>query len=255
MTDLIWPGRVTARLAQAGLNLSGVADAADHDHVLPGCRAALIFASGGAALWQAFLDDLRRAPGHLTDEAHPLDAFVRRQVAAADPSPPPSRRWVFAAAEETTFVDFRPLAQSAGLGWQSLTGLLIHPEWGLWLGLRAACFTTEPLVSAGALAGPSPCEGCPAPCASACHGGALTPDAGMDIRRCAAFHVQTGERGPCFDRCDARQACPVGADRAYPEPARRYHYDRRTGRRDLAAALGIEGDRLEGVGPHWGDWG
>jgi len=241
------------RLAACGLNVFGVANGAGQDDILPGCRSVLLFGSGGGALWESLLVDLRRSPAGLTDETHPLDAFVSRQLKAADPNPPPSRRWVRAAGDETVFADFRLLSHQAGMGHHSKLGLLLHPEWGPWMGLRAACFTTEHIAPTGPRTDANPCDACPAPCADACHGGVIS-EAGIDIRGCAAFHVRTGESGPCASRCDARRACPVGASRAYPPLEQRYHYNRRLGRRALAEAVGAPLG-VEGSGPYWGEWG
>jgi len=250
-TDL---AAAAARLADAGLNAWGVAPGDAYDHLLPGCRSVMVFASGGGRLWEAFLDDVRAHPGHLSDEQNPLDAFVRRSIEAADPGAAAAgRRWVRCAGDAEVFVDFRPLALAAGLGQHSRLGLLLHPTYGPWMGLRAACFTTEELEPTGPLAAPGPCEGCDAPCAVACAGGAISPSEGIDIRRCSGFHVETGEEGPCARACHARAACPEGAGHRYSELEIGYHYDRRGGRRRVAAALGVEVG-FEGSGPYWGSW-
>ena len=248
-----WWTRLSHRMAASGLNLFGVADGAGQDAVLPGCRSVLLFGSGGGALWEAMVRDLRREPAGLTDEAHPLDAFVHRQLKAADPAPPASRLWVRAAGDATIFADFRLLAHRAGMGHHSKLGLLLHPTWGPWLGLRAACFTTEAIPPTGPRTDENPCAACPAPCADACHGAVIGAE-GIDIRACAAFHVQAGEAGPCAASCDARRACPVGAEHAYPALEQLYHYNRRLGRRALAAEVGAPIGQ-EGSGPHWDAWG
>ena len=150
---------LTTGLAAQGLNAWGVADPARWDAhvppekradaVLPGARAIVVFGSGGPALWHALLADVAATPAHLADEAHPLDAFVRRAVQAADAHLGATRRrWVYAAADASPLVDFRTLGWLAGLGGRSRLGLLLHPEYGPWLGLRAACFVDAALPSA-----------------------------------------------------------------------------------------------------------
>lgn len=238
-----WRQTVVEALGAIGLNAWGVAPGAGHEELLPGCQSVLVFGSGGPALWRAFVADLREHPEHLSEEDHPLDAFVRRAVDRLDL--PPGTRVVRAAGDETTFVDFRPLALAAGLGWHSRLGLLMHPEFGPWLGLRVAIFTTSALEPTGALAGEGPCAGCPAPCASACPADAVGVP--FDIRACGRFH-HTSDR--CARTCHAREACPEGAAHRYPQEAVHYHYDRRSGRRRLADRLGIE-DRRVGDGPFW----
>ena len=244
-----WDARTRRVLSRIGLNAIGVASGADYQNVLPGCRSVLVFGNGGGALWDAFVADLRAHPAHLADEAHPLDSFVQRAIAHADPRPPASRRWIRCSADEPDPVDFRTLALRAGLGWTSALGLLLHPEYGTWLGLRAACFTTEALPLTPALAGDGPCPSCAAPCASACPATAIR-DGVWQVGLCARWNTETDD---CVTACAARVACPAGETHRYSALERHYHQDRKTGRRALAASLGIA-DRGEGIGPHWDLW-
>src|SRR5690242_11477907 len=81
-------------LAPAGLNAVGVADPARWDASVPeprraerlsaGTRAIVVVGSGGPALFRAFEAAVRADPGALTRAPHPLDAFVRRAIEAAD---------------------------------------------------------------------------------------------------------------------------------------------------------------------------
>lgn len=240
-------------LAPAGLDRSGVAPGGDLQHLLPGCRSAVVYGSG-RLLWEAFIADLRARPAHLTEEAHPLDAFVRRLVQAADPSPPPSRRWILCGAagdpQEQALIDFRMLAHAAGLGWRSRLGLLLHPEAGPWLGLRAACLTIEELPVTGPLAGEGPCGGCPAPCATACPAAAIHPADGWQVGPCARHQKQSSS---CEAGCLSRSACPAGTAHRYDPLQLRYHSHRPSGRAALAAHLAIA-DGREGIGPRWEVW-
>lgn len=244
-----WLSSIQQSLGAIGLNAVGVADGQDYGHVLPGCRAVVVFASGGTALWDAFMSDLQTNPRQLTEHTHPLDDFVHRAIHAADPEPPSSRRWVRCAAEPELFVDFRPLAENAGLGWRSRTGLLLHPRYGLWMGMRAACFTTEALPLDSALQEESPCTRCPGHCASACPGEAFAGGS-ISIRRCAAFNVASDV---CHGRCAARLSCPEGQGHRHGTLQHHYHYARDTGRPALAAHLQIV-DHGTGVGPNWASW-
>lgn len=253
---------LTTSLAAAGLNAAGVADPRRWDAqvgperrsdvLLPGARAILVFGSGGGRLWDALLADLRASPSHLAEEPHPLDAFVRRTVAAADPLlGSVRRRWFFAAADADLHLDFRALADLAGLGGRSRLGLLLSPEFGLWLGLRAACFVDAALPFSAA-PNPDPCAGCPAPCISACPGNAFV-DGQWSVDRCSAFHA---ESTACIDSCAARSACPRAPDARYSADEVLYHYDRASGRAMLRERVGLAepADRFEGVGPHWNEW-
>jgi epoxyqueuosine reductase QueG len=115
--------------------------------------------------------------------------------------------------------DFVALGAAAGLGAPSRLGLLVHPIYGPWISLRALLFTGLPLRTTAPRPGFDPCRGCPAPCAAACHGGALPP-AGFDVRRCAATRLA---QPACARRCDARRACVLGREHAYAEAAEAHH--------------------------------
>ena len=249
-------------LHAAGLNAVGVADPARWnaavgperrtEELAPFTRSILVFGSGGGALWEALLADLRAHPEHLTEELHPLDAFVRRAVAAADPGLGAARRrWFFAAADAELHLDFRALADLAGLGGRSRLGLLLHPAHGLWLGLRAACFV-DLEIPFSAPAAADPCAGCPAPCITACRGSAFV--AGQwSVDRCSAFHA---ESTLCASNCASREACPAAPESRYSLAEILYHYDRARGRAVLRNLVGVaeEDDGFEGIGPHWHEW-
>lgn len=236
-----WVESAAARLGAVGIGLWGIAPAPREAAVLPGARSAVVFASGGPALWDAFRTAVARDPAFYAAQPDPFDTFVASAVAAADPSPPPGRRWVLSAIGATPFVDFRALGLAAGLGWPSRLGLLLHPEVGPWIALRAAVFTVEALSPSGPRPGPGPCVGCPAPCAAACPVGAVSAAAPFDIGPCLA-HLAPPVSG-CPAGCAARRACPVGSAFAYSALQHAYH-DGRPGARavvlppDAAATAG-----------------
>lgn len=227
---------LTARLAARGLNVVGVADGAPWQAHLPGCRAVLVVGSGGPALWEALVQAIRADPRTLVGQAHPLDAFVRRVVAEADPHPPGSRRWAFADLVEPEPIPIQRLALAAGMGWSSRIQLVLHPRHGPWMGLRAACFTTEALPVTGPLPGEGPCGAYPAPCLRACPGRAMA-DGRLDWRWCTVHRATTQD---CTQTCAVRAACPEGAGAAYPALEQLYHHDKARGRAALAASLGLD---------------
>ena len=123
----------------------------------------------------------------------------------------------------------------AGLGAPSRLGLVIDGRYGPWMGLRAACFTTEELPIDGPRHDPSPCATCAAPCISACPGRALRSGE-MDWRWCTVHRAASRD---CLDLCHSREACPQGVDSRYPPEEMAWHHDKARGRRALAQALGI----------------
>lgn len=227
---------LAVRLAPVGLNTWGIADGTPWQSILPGCRSVLVLGSGGPALWQALNRAVRADRRLLTKHQHPLDDFVARAIAQADPSPPPSRRWLRCAGDEVEQIDFRSLALAAGLGHQSRLGLLLHPVYGPWLGLRAACFSQEVLPQTGSLRGLGPCLNCSAPCMSACTGNAVpaTSWERFSILKCTEFRKLSPA---CRTGCDARRACPVGAEHAYDELELHYHQGERSGRKAWRKSL------------------
>jgi hypothetical protein len=247
-------------LAEDGLDVQGVASAAawdaavpasrTTDALFPGTRSILCIGNGAGRLWDGFLADLAADPRGLTEQVDPLDAYVRRRVRAAEAALGDlPRRWFWAAADADLHIDFRLLAGLAGLGVQSRLGLLIQRERGMWIGLRAACFLPIELDVAPPVTD-HPCDGCDAPCVTACPGGAF-PDGRWSVDLCARFHQ---ESATCERSCVSRLACPVGAERRYTPEQYAYHSHRESGRRWLRGRLGVTDDPFEGSGPYWGTW-
>ncbi|MEC7988286.1 MAG: hypothetical protein VX278_24175 [Myxococcota bacterium] len=244
-----WFQSIFEPLSSIGLNVIGVADGSPYQAFLANCHRAIVFANGGTALWESFIEDIKSQPKHLRDHQHPFDDFVHRMIQAADPTPNKNRRWIRCAAEPELFLDFRPLAHAAGLGFQSQMGLLIHPVYGLWIGLRAVLLTTEDLPLTPMEAA-SPCHNCDEkPCATACPAGAVKKG-GWDVKICAQHHRKSRD---CHGRCHSRLACPIGLEHRHGALQHLYHNARGDGRRALAASLQIC-DTLDGIDPPWYDW-
>lgn len=213
-----------ASLRARGLGLHGVLGIDAYDALaaepfrsaqrLPAARSAIVVGSLGGALWKAF-EGQRPQPG-----ADPLDAFVERAVADALAALGSRAAAVFAHRPlGGRFLDVVALARACGLGFESRLGLLLHPEAGPWMSLRAVVLTERVLPPAEPLSGPSPCDGCPAPCSAACPVAAPRAD-GFDVPACA---LQRRDHDACRLRCAARRACPVGASFAYPDAAEAHH--------------------------------
>ena len=246
-------------LGPCGVNLYGVVSASSYDQnakpalrtsiLAPGTQSIIVFASSGGHLWRAFMEDLRSSPHHLTHEPHPLDAYVERSLlTASECIPGVEHRWFTPTVDAPVHLDFRSLAVQAGIGVGSRLGLVIRPDVGPWLGLRAACFVSAEIPPSPVVA--DVCGDCPRYCEQACPGDAFTKGQ-WDVAKCASFH-QVDHR--CARGCDARMACPVGGEHRYSDLQRLYHYDQATGRRRLAEQLAILQDKQEGVGHEWSSW-
>jgi hypothetical protein len=168
-----------------------VPDAWRSGALLPEARSAIVVASGGRALWDAF----SRSP-EFGAAGDPLDAYTRRvtEAAAAALTPPAPALFAF-ERRGGGYADFVELGRLAGLGAPSRLRLLIHPLYGPWLSLRAIVLTRAEWEAG--LAAPlafDPCRDCPAPCE------AVGPDPGA-----------------------RRRACVVGPEHTYSEAALAHH--------------------------------
>jgi hypothetical protein len=219
---------VWRRLDRAGLDVRGVLSASRYDalvppawrvaRLLPEARCAIVVGSGGRALWSAFC-----ASPEASRARHPLDAFTQRVLREATDALTqhgvPARALLYHERREGAFADFVALGQAAGLGAPSRLGLLLHPVYGPWLSIRAVLLAALDLDEDAPLGEFAPCDGCAAPCAAACHGGAVPPG-GFDAARCAAARSSVAA---CAAGCDARRACVVGPAHAYTEAQQAHH--------------------------------
>lgn len=186
----------------------------------PGARSALVIGAGGRALGEA-----SRAAPEAALARDPLDAFVVRVVGEAACAVAARGALARAAfAFETRggrYADYVALGREAGLGAPSRLGLLVHPVYGPWLSLRALLLVDAPLAATPVPDGFAPCEECPAPCASACPGGAVGGRR-FDVAACGATRARTPG---CRQRCDARHACVLGRAHAYAASVEAHHMD------------------------------
>jgi hypothetical protein len=213
-----------AQLARAGLSLCGGLPIAAYDSLVsppwrsaglaPGARGALVVGNAGRALWERFLESPDRA---LADD--PLDRYTRRVLdAAASHWDPAAVVAFYADRREGVYLPIVALARRAGFGTPGRVGVLIHPEYGPWIAIRAVLLVPESLVEES-VAPYDPCTGCPAPCASACVGLAVGAR-GLDARRC--YDTRLADPA-CAGACAARSACVVGRAHAYAPEQLAHH--------------------------------
>ena len=221
-------------LAPHGLNLIGATTPAAYDagvppafalrRLAPEANGVLVIGNGGGALWAAFQAYCRDHAGHAATP-DPLDAFTRDVVErAALPVVGPGARVLYPFRFPADPVSFMRLAECAGLGRPSLTGVLVHPVFGPWIALRAAILVRDVVTAPRPADGFDPCPNCvERACIPACPAGAVGP-AGWDVPRCAAHRL--GEGQGCAGRCEARFECVVGREHRYPADALAYHQGR-----------------------------
>jgi epoxyqueuosine reductase len=110
-------------------------------------------------------------------------------------------------------LQFRYIAQAAGLGTIGVNAFLLHPEWGPWIHLRVMA-TTASLDLHPSLAGNQLCDKCLL-CVSECPAGAISEN-GFDGLQCRSFRKEKGEYVPYGPERELRyckrcvNACPKG---------------------------------------------
>ena len=191
-------------LAELGLLALGAFAPAVEDEVpdlAPGtaCRTLVLVGNAGPDMWRAYT---AQANGRCLDDwcRDGLTPLARTHDALA----------VF--PWERPFRPFQRWLRRAGRTYASPIGIDIHPDYGLWWGLRGALAFAAPLDLDLPAAGDNPCETCAErPCLSACPVSAFGQE-GYDVAACAA-HLRAQAGADCMAlACRARLACPIGRD-------------------------------------------
>jgi hypothetical protein len=223
--------RLATRLASRGLNLVGATDAERYDASVPArwaigphaphVRSLLVIGHGGGGFWTHFRRALAADP-LLAARRDPLDTFTRAVVTEAVTPVAAGLPIVFPFEAGPPALSFLHLAECAGLGRSSLLGVLVHPEFGPWIALRAAVLLPFPCSAPRPADGFDPCPRCvERPCIAACPATAVSP-MGWDVPRCAG-HRLSGSGDGCDSGCHARLACVYGQAHRYPPEALAFH--------------------------------
>ncbi len=223
---------------EVGFNLTAVAEGEAVRAAMRGgdrddeVACAIVLATGGDGFFERFRAAGHAAAGHAGEtghagEEHPLDLYTERVTLAlcdaVEAQLGVRARAVFAHGE--TRVDFQTLGVACGVGQRSALGILLHPEYGPWVSLRAALLLPVALTPSGApIAGAVACETCARPCVAACPVRApMHPpeQPGFAFEACFASVALTTR---CDTACHARAACPVGARHRYGAAQHEFHH-------------------------------
>jgi len=172
--------------------------------------------------------------GHIGSPPWPNFQRFRRSYGGSDPLDAWSKHVIEPIAKAFSGVALYPfekpwwpfqqwIKRSEGLK-PSPLGILIHPEFGLWHGYRAALGFDVPIRMPAPVSLPHACDACvDRPCIAACPAGALTSGR-FDIGPCRDHLAGETEPGGCMALgCASRNACPVGKDYRYDEAQLRFH--------------------------------
>ncbi|WP_166581194.1 ferredoxin [Rubellimicrobium sp. CFH 75288] len=195
--------RLAALAAPHGLRLAGIAPLEAGDGLPPRLRSAALLAPDEPGFWTRFSASPEAGDGR----PDPLDRWSHRVIGRLACALGGKAAFPFGGPPWRPFIAW---ALRTGRIWSSPVGLLVDNTAGLWVSLRGAVLLPDPAPPPPAES--PPCQGCPAPCLSACPPRALTA-AGYDVPACHAF--LDGPAGvPCrTDGCRVRRACPVGQGR------------------------------------------
>ena len=175
---------------------------AARDELPPGTRSLLLLSPHEPAFWPAFTASPEWADG----APDPMDRWSTRVIGAWADALGATPLYPFGGPP---FAPFLAWALASGQVHSSPVGMLVHRGMGLLTSFRGALALPWAVDLPAPL--PSPCEGCAAPCRTACPVGALGGPAGYDVPACKT-HLRGPQGAPCLTAgCLARRACPAGA--------------------------------------------
>jgi hypothetical protein len=201
---------VCGAIAEVGLVPRGamLLDDSERDGELADLRTLVLAGMAGRDGWDAFA----RSPEAADGADHPLDRWSRRLIETLARDLGARALFPFGGPP---YWPFQQWARRAEPVHPSPIGLLIHPRYGLWHSYRGALGFREALDIPEPAAAPSPCDSCSGRwCLKACPVGAFS-DTGYDVAACVG-HLESAPGADCMGfGCQARRACPVGAEHAY----------------------------------------
>ena len=215
---------VEARLqaASTGLNLFGVVDAQRFDAwqpleqrtttIRPDCGTVIVLGSGGRVTAPSASEpNACLVHGMPRQDVGPFERAAAQGLSVMLHCRSVRNRLVEPMAGQR--LNFVRLAEAAGFGTVSpVSGLLLHPQFGPWISVRAALLLDGrpfgPVADASITELFQPCCSCAKPCLTACPVSVHDGLGNQDLTRCAEHRHEGG----CASGCGSRRACPVGAE-------------------------------------------
>lgn len=200
----------------AGLNLFGIVDRARFDACEPresrvdavaaACGTILVLGTGGRGLATRHAASAQGGPDVARMVAGVVDHFAATLTICGIPA-------TAVRFDSGCRIRADRLAEAAGIGIVSpVSGLLLHPEFGPWVRVRAAILCAGhpfgAIPEATLVDRFQPCNRCDRPCVPACPARPIAPAQSSDLAACASHRHQGG----CAEECARRAACPVGSE-------------------------------------------
>lgn len=184
------------------------------EHAAPeGTGTIVLLGADGPDLWKAF----EASPEAQDTQPHSMDRWSRRVIGALATALHARALFPF---DGPPWLAFQRWAETGEGARSSPIGMQASRTRGLWVSYRGALAFPDRL-SLPALDRTSACDGCSAPCMTACPVDAFGTGR-YDVPRCTA-HVLGPDGIACRSGCRARAACPFGADLDLPEAQRQFH--------------------------------
>lgn len=132
-----------------------------------------------------------------------------------------SYEMVFPFGKTALDLDFIELGRMAGVGVDSLLGILLHPRYGPWISLRGSIVTDLKFSRYDSpLEDFVPCPPCPKYCITACPGKTIS-SLGWNGEACMGYRLSSET---CETNCASRRACPYGKEHQYNDEQLAHHH-------------------------------
>jgi hypothetical protein len=168
--------------------------------------------------WPVFIEFLSENPDWL-DAEDPIDRYTEKQIGTTVDTIEPKTEIIWAHRAEPDFFPMRKVAEEAEFAAGSPCEMSIHPDYGLWFGLRAVVVLDRrvELISEKMSSEQKPCIECHEPCVTQ-----------LNI-------ALDKEDATWRDWARVRLSCPASPEAQYADNELMYHYlkDRRYLRRGV----------------------
>ena len=204
--------RLSLKLAEHGMEVLGVFSplAGENGHKATQKETGIVIANCGQDMWRIFVNSNEYQDG-LADPMERWSAGVLGVIAAEYSA-------TLILPFEQPFPPFQTWTKRAAQLHQSELGILIHPKYGLWFGLRGVMFVDAQSLGVAGIAkneGRDICASCAEkPCLDACPVAAFG-NKNLQVDKCFT-HLKSNHDPDCMkEGCAARAACPVGKEYQY----------------------------------------